>query len=41
MLSFSPSFFSFVILYISKQNEKGAEFKEKVKLTSISVGDHN
>jgi hypothetical protein len=30
------SFFSFIILHILKQNEKGAKFKEKVKVTSIS-----
>jgi hypothetical protein len=36
LLSFSPSSFSFIILYILKQNEKGANFKEKVKVTSIS-----
>ena len=36
LLSFSSSFFSFIILYILKRNEKGAEFKEKVKVTSIS-----
>jgi hypothetical protein len=36
LLSFSPSFFSFIILHILKQNEKGANFKEKVKVTSIS-----
>jgi hypothetical protein len=35
LLSFSLSFFSFIILYILKQNEKGANFKEKVKVTSI------
>jgi predicted neutral ceramidase superfamily lipid hydrolase len=37
LLSFSSSFFSFMILYILKQNEEGAEFKEKVKVTSISL----
>jgi hypothetical protein len=36
LLSFGSSFFSFIILYILKQNEKGVEFKEKVKVTSIS-----
>jgi hypothetical protein len=36
LLSFSSSSFSFIILYILKQNEKGANFKEKVKVTSIS-----
>jgi hypothetical protein len=36
LLSFSPSFFSFIILHILKQNKKGANFKEKVKVTSIS-----
>ena len=34
--NFSLSFFSFIILHILKRNEKGAEFKEKVKVTSIS-----
>jgi hypothetical protein len=36
LLSFSSSFFSFIILHILKRNEKGAEFKEKIKVTSIS-----
>jgi hypothetical protein len=35
-LSFSASFFSFIILHILKQSKKGANFKEKVKVTSIS-----
>jgi hypothetical protein len=36
LLSFSSSFFSFIILYILKRNEKGEKFKEKGKVTSIS-----
>jgi hypothetical protein len=36
LLNFSPSSFNFIILYILKQNEKGANFKAKVKVTSIS-----
>jgi hypothetical protein len=32
LLSFSSSFFSFIILYVLKQNEKGTGFKEKVKV---------
>jgi hypothetical protein len=42
LLSFRPSYFSFVILqlrhpaHIKEQNKKDANFKEKIKVTNIS-----